>query len=446
MRSVRLLLCSLVLVATPLLARDVPTIASISPGSIYMMSGEWFLTIDGTHYLPAAGDAVIFSGPAGTISLFPGAVTDTRMVVWVPFAVLLNPGDYSVTVRVPNGRGTLDSNPMTLHVIGNSVVLRVPSLLFVEATSLQGGIGKFEVTATSFFGGPTYVDCSHRSGELYPFDITNVDCKASDDFGGSAAASFQIRVADTTPPAITIPRDITAFGKPDGSFVKYDVSATDVVDGPVSVRCSPDSGSLFPVGTTKVTCTSSDRFKNLGTATFRVHVGDDDTPALIVPPSVAAEATSGSGATVAYDVTATNSSGKPADVRCDPPSGSLFVMGVTTVKCTAFGPAGKTISETFDVTVADTTAPQLSLPRDFTLQSTTPDGMVVTYSAAARDAVDGATFVDCSPVSGSFFAPGDTVVSCSSTDRARNKATGTFTVNVFYFDDTVYWKRTPNRH
>lgn len=446
MRSVRLLLCSLVLVATPLLARDVPTIASLSPGSIYMMSGEWFLTIDGTHYLPFAGDTVVYSGPAGTISLFPNAVTDTRMVVWVPFAVLLNPGDYTVKVRVPNGTGTLDSNAMTLHVIGNSVVLHVPPLLLVEATSLKGGIGTFEVTATSFFGGPTYVECSHRSGELFPFDVTKVDCRATDDFGGSAGDSFEIRVADTTPPAINVPRDLTAFGRPDGSIVKYDASATDIVDGPVSVKCSPESGSLFPVGTTKVTCTSSDRFKNAGTATFRVHVGDDDTPALIVPPSVAAEAASRDGANVSYDVTATNASGKPADVRCDPPSGSLFVMGVSTVKCTAFGPTGKTISEAFDVTVADTTAPQLSLPRDFTLQSTRPEGMVVTYSATARDAVDGEAFVDCSPASGSFFAPGDTVVSCSSTDKARNRSTGTFTVSVFYFDDTVYWRRTPNGH
>lgn len=439
MRVLRFTFFSLLLISTPLLARDVPTIASLSPSSVFVMSGEWFLTIDGTHYLPAAGDTVIFSGPAGTISLFPNAVTDSRMVVWIPMPVLLNAGSYSVTVRVPDGAGFLDSNAMTLQVIGNSLVLHFPVALLVEATSLEGAIAKFEVTATSFFGGQTLVECSHRSGELFPLDVTKVDCTATDDFGGSARDSFEIRVADTTPPEILVPRDPTAFGKPDGAFVKYDVAATDVVDPLVVAKCSPESGSLFRVGTTAVTCTSIDRFKNAGTSTFRVHVGDDETPALIVPPSVVAEAASREGSIVSYEATATDSLGKPADVRCDPKSGSLFPMGVITVKCTAFGPNGTPITEAFDVRVADTTAPELSLPRDFDVQAPNNDGALVSYSAGAKDSVDGETLVDCYPASGSLFAPGVTTVNCSSADKAENRASGSFAVTVLpLFDDTVY--------
>jgi hypothetical protein len=422
-----------------MLARDVPTIASLSPSSVFVNSGEWFLTIDGTHYLPAAGVTVIFDGPAGRISLFPNASTDSRMVVWIPFPVLLYPGDYSVNVRVPDGAGYLDSNAMTLQVIGNNIVLHVPAGLLVEAASLKGAVATFDVTATSFFGGQTFVECSRRSGDLYPLDVTKVDCKATDDFGGSAGDSFEIRVADTTPPEILVPRDLTAFGKPDGTFVKYDVRATDVVDPEVFARCSPESGSLFRVGTTTVSCTSVDRFKNVGTSTFRVHVGDDETPALIVPPSVVAEALSLEGSIVSYDATATDSFGKPADVRCDPKSGSLFPMKVTTVKCTAFGPNGKTIDEAFDVRVADTTAPALSLPRDFEVQAPNPEGAFVSYSAGAKDGIDGEIFADCSPASGSLFAAGVTIVNCSSTDKAGNRASGSFAVNVLpFFDDTVY--------
>jgi HYR domain len=443
MRAVRLILLLLLVVATPLLARDVPTIATVSPSSIYVMSGEWFVTLEGSHYLPSAGATVIFSGPGGTYSLSPSTATDSRMVVWVPLSILLTPGNYSVKVRVPNGAGTLDSNSTTLHVIADSVFLQVPLQVLVEATSLKGGIGNFEVIATSFFGGATSVECSHRSGEVFPFDVTKVDCKAYDEFGGSASESFEILVADTTPPSITVPRELTVFGKPDGSSVKYEVTAADVVDGDVTVKCSPESGSLFRVGTTTVTCTSADRFKNVGKSSFRVHVGDDDNPALIVPIAVVAEATSREGAIVSYEATATDSAGKPADVRCDPKAGSNFLMGLTTVKCTAFGPTGKSITEAFDVSVVDSTAPELFLPREVTEQAPDPDGAVVSYSAAAKDSVDGETFVDCYPKSGSLFAPGVTTVHCSSIDKAENKATGSFDVTVLpWFDDTVYARRS----
>jgi len=433
----RLAVLTVFLSALPLFAREVPTITSISPSSLHLASGEWFMTIEGTHFLPLSGVSVIFSGPAGTVSLAPNSGTDTEMYVWVPLGVLNAPGNYTVTVRVPNGASTLDSNPASLHIIGSTVKLVVPLFLFVEATSLKGAIANFEVTAISEYGQSTYVDCSHRSGEEFPFDVTTVDCFATDDFGGEAKESFDIKVADTTPPAIEVPRDVTAFGSRDGAIVKWDAKAIDVVDPEVTLSCLPESGSFFRLGTSSVTCTSVDRFKNQGVATFRVHAGDEATPVLIVPESVVAEALSSEGSNVKYDVSATDYKGNALQVECDPKSDSLFPIGVTTVKCTA-GSA----TELFEVKVADLTGPALFLPREVTDRALSPEGAFVTYSASAKDTVEGETSVTCYPASGELFAPGTTTVHCSSSDKSRNESNGTFVVTVLPpIDDTEYFRQ-----
>jgi hypothetical protein len=70
-------------------------------------------------------------------------------------------------------------------------------------------------------------------------------------------------------------------------------------------------------------------------------------------------------------------------------------------------------------------------------QASRPDGAFVTYSASAKDIVDGATVTTCFPDSGSLFAPGTTTVHCSSTDGSKNTSSGTFVVTVVPLFDPV---------
>jgi hypothetical protein len=65
-----------------------------------------------------------------------------------------------------------------------------------------------------------------------------------------------------------------------GSTVFWTATATDVVDGPVPVSCSPPSGSIFPLGTTTVTCTAADAAGNSATTTFTVTVRDTTPPTI----------------------------------------------------------------------------------------------------------------------------------------------------------------------
>jgi hypothetical protein len=437
MRSTRFLCLIAVFTALPLFARDTPTISSLSPNAVQAQGGaETFATLQGTHYLPLAGVSVIFSGPAGTFSVAPNTSTDTNMNVWIPQEVLLVPGNYSVVVRAV---GAPDSNAATLYVAGNFIVLNIPSVILAEAINLTGGPAQFNVTATSFVSTQVTVDCSRKSGDFFPFDRTEVDCVASDDMGNAEKGSFTVSVADTTAPAIEVPRDLLAFGNADGAVVAYDVKASDAVDPDVKATCFPESGSFFRLGTATVDCSSADRFGNKNDVQFRVHVGSDEIPAMVIPSLVTAEAESLDGTFVKYDVSATDSKGSPADIKCDPPAGSLFPIGSTSVKCIAWGPSGASTTDFFNVNVVDTTAPALTLPREVSAQAPSIDGAVVTYDVSAKDTVDGATDVACFPASGSFFAPGQTVVNCSSSDKTRNIANGSFVVTVLpWVDDTIY--------
>jgi hypothetical protein len=85
---------------------------------------------------------------------------------------------------------------------------------------------------------------------------------------------------------------------------------------------------------------------------------------------------------------------------------------------------------TATLTVVDTTPPILTLPDAVTVDATGPTGAVVTYAATAQDFVSGRVPVDCTPVSGATFPLGTTLVPCSATDTAGNRAQGTFAVTV----------------
>ena len=126
-------------------------------------------------------------------------------------------------------------------------------------------------------------------------------------------------------------------------------------------------------------------------------------------------------------------------VNCDKASGETFPLGTTTVTCSATDAAGNTSTGTFDVTVQDTTPPDISgMPSNITKEATDPSGATASWSApTTRDTVDGTVGVTCTPDSGSTFALGTTTVNCSATDAAGNTTRGSFNVTVVAARDTT---------
>lgn len=242
----------------------------------------------------------------------------------------------------------------------------------------------------------------------------------------------QTCITDSTAPQLTLPSEITVEAtSAAGAPVDFAATATDeTAPAVVDVTCSPASGSVFPLGTSTVSCSATDAAGNTRTGSFDIVVRDTTAPAVGAMSDIAFEADGEHTIVTWTDPTATDAVAGAPPVTCTPPSATGFLVGSTTVTCTATDAAGNTGSASFTVTISDTSAPSLVLPADITIEATGPTGAAAEFEAAAFDLVDGDVEVTCAPASGAVFALGDTTVDCTTTDSRGNTATGSFLVNV----------------
>jgi hypothetical protein len=185
--------------------------------------------------------------------------------------------------------------------------------------------------------------------------------------------------------------------------------------------------------TNKVTCAGTNLYGLIGklSCAGSVSISPDATPPVItVPSSITAEATSASGASVSYSVSATDDVDGSVTATCSPQSGSTFPFGITTVNCSATDHAGNTGHASFTVTVHDTTPPSVTVPSDITQSAASDGGAVVTFTVTASDNINGSLVPGCDLSSGSTFPVGTTTVTCTALDGSGNSASGSFKVAI----------------
>jgi hypothetical protein len=139
------------------------------------------------------------------------------------------------------------------------------------------------------------VTCSPSSGSFFPIGTTTVTCTASDLAGNTARASFDVVVVDGERPQIEPPANVTLrVTAAEPTVVVYATPTATDNSGSAPVTCVPPSGSLFPVGTTIVTCTTVDASGNTSSTSFAVTVASGapqvDPPAQTPGPSAAPDA------------------------------------------------------------------------------------------------------------------------------------------------------------
>ena len=155
--------------------------------------------------------------------------------------------------------------------------------------------------------------------------------------------------------SITCPANVTQPNDPNqcGAVVTYPAPTT--TGGSCgTVVCNPLSGSFFPVGTTTVTCTTT-----AGPAcTFTVTVQDAQPPSITCPPNQTGvtdqNACPSAGCLIVnFPPPAATDNCPGVGVVCNPPAGSCFPIGSTTVTCTATDVSGNTAACSFTVTIFD---------------------------------------------------------------------------------------------
>jgi len=177
---------------------------------------------------------------------------------------------------------------------------------------------------------------------------------------GIRTAAAQSQTPDTTPPQLTLPGSITVESiSRQGVAVTFVATARDLSDPNPALVCNPASGTVFPLGTTTVSCTATDAAGNSSSGSFPVTVRDITPPTLTLPASFKTEASSRLGALVIYANRASDTVDPGPVVVCDPPSGSVFPLGATTVSCTGIDASGNVAGEHFVVTVEDTSMPTI---------------------------------------------------------------------------------------
>lgn len=178
------------------------------------------------------------------------------------------------------------------------------------------------------------------------------------------SCSFTVTVQDTQGPTITCPANQVQCNDPNqcSAVVSYPApTVNDNCPGGTST-CSPASGSVFPVGTTTVSCTGTDAAGNQSSApcTFTVTVNDCQPPTINCLPAISGAATAScpiaTSVPASFTVTASDNCPGTITIVCKDQSNNVVTpgqplpVGTTTVTCTATDVAGNPVSCTFTVT------------------------------------------------------------------------------------------------
>lgn len=397
---------------------------SITDATPPAVQGPTDITAEATG---AAGAAVTFSASASDL------VDGTVAVICSPVSgSLFSIATTAVSCSATDAHGNTGTATFDVTVRDTTAPsLQLPPNMTAEATGPNGAVASFSATANDLVDGSVAVLCAPASGSTFALGGTTVNCSATDVHGNKASGSFAVTVVDTTPPALHLPASasVEATG-PGGVSPSFSATAVDLVDGSVAVVCSPASGSQLGFGSSTIDCTSTDAHGNSARGSFVLTVVDSTPPALHVPGDLVLEATSPGGAAATFSTSANDVVDGTVAVTCSASSGSIFVLGSTTVSCSATDAHGNTAKSAFSVTVQDTTPPALHLPADITVEATGANGAPASFTASAQDLVDGNVPFSCSTVSGAVFGLGTTTVSCGATDSHHNTSTGSFHVNV----------------
>jgi uncharacterized repeat protein (TIGR01451 family) len=257
------------------------------------------------------------------------------------------------------------------------------------------------------------------------------------DTQGNLIGVLNLAPGDTDLALVGVPADMSVDAtSAAGATVTFTAPTAVDEETPPAVNCDHASGSIFPNGTTTVTCSATDADDTPSTvsASFTVTVTDTDLALTGVPANITVSATSAAGAAVTFTPPTAVDEEAPPTVICDHASGSVFANGTTTVTCSATDAddTPSTVSASFTVTVRDTDLALSGVPANITVNATSSAGATVTFSPPTAIDEETPPAVICDHASGAIYPIGTTTVTCSATDADDTPSTvsTSFTITV----------------
>ncbi|MFC3414446.1 HYR domain-containing protein [Algoriphagus hitonicola] len=275
------------------------------------------------------------------------------------------------------------------------------------------------------------------SGAVFPVGTTTVTYTATDKHNNTETASFTVKVNDSEFPTITnMPANIEVSNDAGicGAAVTWtEPTATDNC-GIESFTSDFASGAVFPVGTTTVTYTATDKHNNTETASFTVKVNDSEIPTITnMPANIEVSNDAGvCGAVVTWTEPSAADNCEIESFTSDFASGAVFPVGTTTVTYTATDIRGNVETAIFTITVADTEKPVITnMPINIELNNDMGIcGAAVTWTEPTATDNCGIESFTSDFASGAVFPVGTTTVTYTATDKHNNTETASFTVKV----------------
>ncbi len=384
--------------------------------------------VDTTSPVIAAPPSVIVeatSPDSNPVELGIPSASDTVAVATVTndAPIFFKIGDTIVTWTATDAAGNSASSKQVVTVQDTTRPrVNAPSDVTAEATSISENnviLGDATVTDNGEIKSIT-----NDAPSIFPIGITIVTWTVTDASGNAATDTQKVEIIDTTAPVITAPDDVIfeATSSTDNQVSIGQATASDIQD----VTITNDAPSTFPLGETIVTWTATDAQGNWSTAKQTITVVDRTAPSIVLPEDVTAEATSPDHNVVSIgEAAAEDVIGISSITNNEPPE---FPFGKSVVTWTATDTSGNSVSADQTITIIDSAAPELRVPKDVVFEAEDPISNIVQIGdATASDVIGIGSITNDAP---DTFPIGLTTITWTATDTSGNFVNATQTITV----------------